>query len=882
MCTAAAGGAAACDALSAGIRGRRRAARCERIFANYVHSVDGNAGWPMYVLLTPEFHPFIGGSVEVHDGLSGGLRPALAAGGGENESCSRPFHVDDTEEEEAEEEDVRDTGDEPALSSGPTSKLPGGTDLSRLLEDVAMSWQDLEAEIRQDATQGFVDIVNAMQHPRPLASSSSQTKHARDGRSDTEYDDVDEDDDDIDDISSTDTGREDSDFAEVRGERGSEKEEERKGTRIGAFDGTDVATTGVRRRRTSACELKCYRLLDHEYDAYCGGFGDAPRPCPSVALRFLIEIDYIFVHSTRGAYLRSINKLDPRLMISSSVNASVDGGLHDHIGGGYFEYCSDALYHVPDCEKTLSTNAQFASALTAAWTRYGEEVYSDSAKSALDYMHGTLLSNEGGLFAGETASGVPRYESHRRADGGDVSSRGSSSSADNTVDSDDSESISNRAADVRYYAWSAHEVRTVLREADFSETSVSEFCQRYTIEDAGNCTAAASECSNAHRWFVGLNIPRRSVCDVEAEETREKRDTFAAARRALHMHRQRISRTRPAVDTKLFAGWNGLALSAFAKAGMLLPPSDTNFPLSGCEPACYLEVAGGIARFLRERMWDSKTRALVHCLPAAATDESGDSEGGGDRQFASDYANVIAGFLDLFETTGCIDWLDTALDMHDAMESRFWDADEGGFFETTGDDFLLPRSKVAQDNREASATSTGAMNMLRLSTLLGGTAATTAETTKTTTNPRAAELRARSEACVRSFEWLLSRKMASAMPALCSVAGALWSPMPMTRVVVIGTIGSPAMTTMLRAAHSFPMPFTTIVPIDAHDETSLARWRRLNADLAALAEDLRDRGDAVAFIRRAQFRAPPEEPPYIDHIILDPEHLFSFELQKQS
>ena len=103
----------------------------------------------------------------------------------------------------------------------------------------------------------------------------------------------------------------------------------------------------------------------------------------------------------------------------------------------------------------------------------------------------------------------------------------------------------------------------------------------------------------------------------------------------------------------------------------------------------------------------------------------------------------------------------------------------------------------------------------------------------------------------------------------------------MTRVVVIGSIGSHAMTTMLRAAHSFPMPFTTIVPIDAHDEASLARWRRLNAELATLAEDLRDRGDAVAFIRRAQFRAPPDEPPFIDHVVLDPAHLFSFALHTQ-
>ena len=185
----------------------------------------------------------------------------------------------------------------------------------------------------------------------------------------------------------------------------------------------------------------------------------------------------MYSSAEHGRRLRQMHKLEPAVMVRDTLRALVDGGVHDHFGGGFFEASMDAQWQVPDCEKTAATNAQLASALTEAWARYGEPAFADAARGALAYLRRRLLSPGGAAFAGEGVGelAAPVGDAAAGSGGGEVN--------------------------LRRYAWSAGEVRGALLAAGFSGEFASAFCARYSITEGGNC--ADSEGSSPTRDLKG-------------------------------------------------------------------------------------------------------------------------------------------------------------------------------------------------------------------------------------------------------------------------------------------------------------------------------------------------------------------------------------------
>jgi hypothetical protein len=145
----------------------------------------------------------------------------------------------------------------------------------------------------------------------------------------------------------------------------------------------------------------------------------------------------------------------------------------------------------------------------------------------------------------------------------------------------------------------------------------------------------------------------------------------------------------------VLTAWNGLMISAFARAAQVLD-----------EPL-YLEAAETASEFLRSRLYDGKTGVLKRRYRAGSTEISG---------FVDDYAFLIQGLLDLYEASFNVKWLSWAIRLQEKQDELFWDGTYGGYFSTTGkDSSVLIRMKEEYDGAEPSPNSISAMNLLRLS-----------------------------------------------------------------------------------------------------------------------------------------------------------------------
>jgi uncharacterized protein YyaL (SSP411 family) len=165
----------------------------------------------------------------------------------------------------------------------------------------------------------------------------------------------------------------------------------------------------------------------------------------------------------------------------------------------------------------------------------------------------------------------------------------------------------------------------------------------------------------------------------------------------------RAKRPRPHLDDKVIAAWNGLMIAATARAARQMVDS----PRRGE----WRHAAIRAAEFALAQLWRPAERRLFRRF------RDGDA---GIDAYCEDYACLAWGALELFQTTGDGRWLDWAVELTDAQTTRFFDAHDGGWFSTTGDDpSVLLRLKEDYDGAEPSAASVTVRNLIRLSQLTG-------------------------------------------------------------------------------------------------------------------------------------------------------------------
>jgi len=275
-----------------------------------------------------------------------------------------------------------------------------------------------------------------------------------------------------------------------------------------------------------------------------------------------------------------------------------------------------------------------------------EKMLYDNALLARAYLHAWQVTKEPAFkrVVTETLDFVMREMTH--PDGGFYSS----------LDAD------SEGEEGRFYVWTLEEIRAALREdSEFFEAA-------YAISSRGN--------------WEGKTVLQRAL-DDSSLAARFKLDLESVSAKLADCHSKlltaRAVRIRPATDDKILTAWNGLMLTTFAEVARVLRDDDgigkyyklaarnTEFLLSA------LRLDGRLRRAWRE----GKTTNEV---------------------FLEDYAALILGLLELYQTDFDDKWFVSAKELADEMIERFADP-EGGFFDTPNDaETLLIRPKDLQDN----------------------------------------------------------------------------------------------------------------------------------------------------------------------------------------
>jgi uncharacterized protein len=433
------------------------------------------------------------------------------------------------------------------------------------------------------------------------------------------------------------------------------------------------------------------------------------------------------------------------------------GGIHDHIGGGFHRYSVDAHWHVPHFEKMLYDQAQLASAYLDAFQITGDMEFAATARDILDYVQRDMTSPEDGFYSAEDADSPVVA---RIADPGH-----------------------GRNAEGAFYVWTKQEIDDALVE------DARVFSFHYGVEENGNAPAGA----DPHGELVGKNIliERHSIAetaqfrstDIPPVGTRgvspvvDKEED--SVERLLTQSRQKLfsirnKRSRPHLDDKIIAAWNGLMISAFARGAQLLGD------------ASYLETASGAAEFVCANLYDESRKILFRSY----REGRGEVEG-----FADDYAFVIQGMLDLYEASFETRWLKFAVQLQRQMDALFWDNENGGYFTVTGrDSNILLRMKEDNDSAEPAASSVAALNLARLGAIRND-----------------AELLARAKKTVNAFARQLAH-FPSALPQML-VAFDFLEGSP-RQIVIAGDSDSPEAKALLAEVHRHFLPNKVLLLAD--------------------------------------------------------------------
>jgi hypothetical protein len=205
--------------------------------------------------------------------------------------------------------------------------------------------------------------------------------------------------------------------------------------------------------------------------------------------------------------------------VAITLDHICEGGIYDHLGGGFSRYSVDERWLVPHFEKMLYDNAQLLELLAIAHRHNGKALYRRRAHETVEWLKREMMTAEGAFAA--------------------------------SLDAD------SEGEEGKFYVWSYDEVLKALgiEDGEF-------FAQHYDVTPAGN--------------FEGHNIlnrlkrplPNPPPLAGEGREGDDDDETRLAALRA-KLLAVRDTRVRPGLDDKVLADWNGLMIAALTNAGLL-------------------------------------------------------------------------------------------------------------------------------------------------------------------------------------------------------------------------------------------------------------------------------------------------------------------------
>ncbi len=321
-------------------------------------------------------------------------------------------------------------------------------------------------------------------------------------------------------------------------------------------------------------------------------------------------------------------------MATHTLQKMAEGGIYDQLAGGFHRYATDAQWQIPHFEKMLYDNALQAIAYVEGYQATGLAEFAFVATDILQYLQRDMMAPSGGFYAATDADSL---------------------TPDDHLD------------EGYYFTWTPKELEDILgQDAQIVKA-------HFGVTEEGS--------------FEGRNILHLTApLSLPSEKIDRARSILLLARN---------KRPQPHRDEKIMTSWNGLTISAFAKAGLVLKRPE------------FVQIARDTADWIWQNCF--KEGVLFHSRKDGKTGSLG---------FLDDYAFLCAGLIDLYEATKEMVWLKRAVELDDILRARFEDEEAGGFFMTSdAHEKLLVREKPSQDGAEPSGNSVHALNLLRLSGL---------------------------------------------------------------------------------------------------------------------------------------------------------------------
>jgi uncharacterized protein YyaL (SSP411 family) len=316
-------------------------------------------------------------------------------------------------------------------------------------------------------------------------------------------------------------------------------------------------------------------------------------------------------------------------MVETTLDRMARGGMYDHVGGGFSRYSTDEKWLVPHFEKMLYDQALLVPVYVDAWRVTGKPLYRRVVMETLDFVRRELTSPGGAFYA--------------------------------SLDADSG------GHEGTFYIWTPDEVKAVL-----GPENAALFCSTYGIAPPGN--------------FEGKSIPNLLGGPLTNEALVAKLAPMKAKLLAA-----RGKRVRPATDDKVLTAWNGLMISAFAKAYDAFGRKDD---LASARAAADFVVAHLVKD---DRLLVSFRSGTAHL-----------------NAYLDDYAFLGRGFVDLYESGFDRRDLDRAAGFARTILARFTDG-RGGFHFTSDDhEAILARTRSTYDDAIPAGSAVAAETLLRL------------------------------------------------------------------------------------------------------------------------------------------------------------------------
>ena len=245
--------------------------------------------------------------------------------------------------------------------------------------------------------------------------------------------------------------------------------------------------------------------ISRAYDSDHGGLGRAPK-FPNTGV---YELFLRYYHQSKNQHFLE--------MVTHTLTKMAQGGIYDHLGGGFHRYSVDEKWLVPHFEKMLYDNAQLLRIYAQLYCVTGNDLFKNVTEETADYLLREMLHSEGGFYSTQDA------------------------------DSEGEEG--------KFFIWSPQEINSII-----GEEAGEIFARIYDVSDFGN--------------FEGKNILHPILSLEQASKLFRKDVKEIAAIIAdgkLKLFQEREKRIKPFRDEKIITSWNGLILSGLAEAIKISP-----------------------------------------------------------------------------------------------------------------------------------------------------------------------------------------------------------------------------------------------------------------------------------------------------------------------